>query len=83
MSVTSSPAMGTPPPGLGQGAPFYLFQNSMLPQVALEDALRRSQEAVCRSNSNRAQQIPQEQRNPVEEEPESPYPAEEEDDGWK
>ena len=83
MSVASSPATGTPPPGLGRGAPFYLFQNSLLPQVALENALRRSQDAVRRSNSNRTQQIRQEQRNPVEEEPESPYPAEEEDDDWK
>ena len=44
----------------------------------------RNQEAVCHSNSNRAQQIPREQRNPIEEEPESPYPdEEEEDEDWK
>ena len=83
MSVTSSPATGTPPPGLGRGAPYYLFQNSLLPQIAMQGVLRRTQEAVRHSNSNRAQQIPREERNLAEEEPESPYPAEEEDEDWK
>ena len=83
MSLTSSPAAEAPPPGLGRGTPLYLFNNSLLPQIALEDALRQNQEAVRRSNSSRAQQIPREQRNPIEEEPESPYPNEEEDDDWK
>ena len=85
MSLASSPAAEAPPPGLGRGAPLYLFNNSLLlPQIALEDALRRNQEAVHHSNSNRAQQIPREQCNPIEEEPESPYPdEEEEDEDWK
>ena len=84
MSLTSSPAAEALPPGLGQGAPLYLFNNSLLPQIALEDALCRNQEAVRHSNSSRAQQIPREQRNLIEEEPESPYPdEEEEDDDWK
>ena len=84
MSVTSSPAAEAPPPGLGRGAPLYLFNNSLLPQIAFEEALRQNREAVRRSNSSRAQQIPREQRNPIEEEPESPYPNEEEEDGdWK
>ena len=84
MSLTSSPAAEALPPGLGQGAPLYLFNNSLLPKIALEDALCRNQEAVRGSNSSRAQQIPREQRNPIEEEPESPYPdEEEEDDDWK
>ena len=84
MSLTSSPAAEAPPPGLGRGAPLYLFNNSLLPQIALEDALHQNQEAVCCSNSSRAQQIPREQCNPIEEEPESPYPEEEEeDDDWK
>ena len=84
MSLTSSPAAEALPPGLGRGAPLYLFNNSLLPQIALEDALHQNQEAVRRSNSSRAQQIPREQRNPIEEEPESPYPdKEEEDDNWK
>ena len=52
--------------------------------MAFEEALRRNQEAVRRSNSSRAQQIPREQRHPIEEEPESPYPdLEEEDEDWK
>ena len=84
MSVASSLVAEAPPPGLGRGAPFYLFENSLLPQIAFEEALRRNQEAVRRSNSRRAQQIPREQRNPIEEEPESPYPdGEEEDEDWK
>ena len=84
MSLTSSPAAEAPPPGLGRGTNLYLFNNSLLPQIALEDALRQNQEAVRRSNSSRAQQIPQEQCNSIEEEPESPYPnEEEEDDDWK
>ena len=84
MSLTSSPAAGAPPLGLGRGAPLYLFKNSLLPQIAFEEALRRNQEAVRRSNSSRAQQIPREERNPIEEEPESPYPdEEEEDEDWK
>ena len=84
MSLTSSPAAEVPPPGLGRGTPLYLFNNSLLPQIAFEEALHQNREAVCRSNSSRAQQIPQEQRNPIEEEPESPYPdEEEEDDDWK
>ena len=40
MSVASSPAAEAPPPGLGRGAPFYLFNNSLLPQIAFEEALR-------------------------------------------
>ena len=80
MSLASSPAAEAPPPGLGRGAPLYLFNNSLLPQIAFEEALRRNQEAVRRSNSSRAQQIPREQRNPIEEEPESPYPDEEGED---
>ena len=84
MSVTSSPAAEVPPPGLGRGAPLYLFNNSLLPQIAFEEALHQNREAVCRSNSSRAQQIPREQRNPIEEEPESPYlDEEEEDEDWK
>ena len=81
MSLTSSPAAGAPPPGLGRGAPLYLFNNSLLPQIAFEEALRRNQEAVRHSNSSRAQQIPREERK---EESESPYPDEEEEDkDWK
>ena len=41
MSLTSSPTAEAPPPGLGRGAPLYLFNNSLLPQIAFEDALRR------------------------------------------
>ena len=40
MSVASSPAAEAPPPGLGRGAPYYLFNNSLLPQMAFEEALR-------------------------------------------
>ena len=84
MSLASSPAAEAPPPGLGRGAPRYLFEKTLLPQIAFEEALRRNQEAVRRSNSSRAQQIPREQRNLIEEEPESPYPdGEEEDEDWK
>ena len=84
MSLTSSPTAEAPPPGLGRGTPLYLFNNSLLPQIAFEEALHQNQEAVRRSNNSRAQQIPREQRNPIEEEPESPYPdEEEEDDDWK
>ena len=60
MSLASSPAAEVRPPGLGRGAPRYLFTNSLLPQIAFEEALRRNQEAVRRSNSSRAQQIPRE-----------------------
>ena len=83
MSVASSPAAEVPPPGLGRGAPCYLFEQSLLPQTAFETALRRNQEAVRNSNSSRAQQIPREPRPPIEEEPESPYPDGEEDEDWK
>ena len=83
MSVASSPAAEAPPPGLGRGAPRYLFEKTLLPQIAFETALRRNQEAVRNSNSSRAQQIPREQRPPIEEEPESPYPDGEEDEDWK
>ena len=83
MSVASSPAAEAPPPGLGRGAPFYLFENSLLPQIAFEEGLRRNREAVRFSNSSRAQQIPREQRAPIEEESESPFPELEEDEDWK
>ena len=84
MSVASSPAAEAPPPGLGRGAPFYLFENSLLPQIAFKEGLRRNREAVChRSNSSQAQQIPREQRAPIEEESESPFPELEEDEDWK
>ena len=83
MSLASSPAAEAPPPGLGRGTPHYLFEKSLLPQIAFEEALRRNQEAVRHSNSSCAQQIPREQRNPIEEEPESPYPDGEEDEDWK
>ena len=84
MSLASSPAAEALPPGLRRGTPRYLFDNSLLPQIAFEEALCRNQEAVRHSNSSRAQQIPREQRNPIEEEPESPYPdGEGEDEDWK
>ena len=83
MSLASSPAAEAPPPGLGRGTPLYLFNNSLLPQIAFEEALRRNQEAVRHSNSSRAQQVPQEQRAPIEEESESPFPDLEEDEDWK
>ena len=83
MSVASSPAADAPPPGLGRGAPFYLFENSLLPQMAFEEGLRRNREAVRFSNTSRAQQIPREQRAPIEEESESPFPELEEDEDWK
>ena len=84
MSVTSSPTAEAPPPGLGRGAPLYLFNNSLLPQIAFEEALRQNREAVHRSNSSRAQQVPREQCAPIEEESESPLPnLEEEDKDWK
>ena len=84
MSVTSSPAAEAPPPGLGRGAPLYLFNNSLLPQIAFEEALRLNREAVRRSNSSHAQQVPREQCAPIEEESESPFPdLEEEDEDWK
>ena len=83
MSLASSPAVEAPPPGLGRGTPLYLFNNSLLPQIAFEEALRRNQEAVRRSNSSRAQQVPREQRAPIEEESESPFPDLEEDEDWK
>ena len=84
MSVTSSPTAEVPSPGLGWGAPLYLFNNSLLPQIAFERALRENREAVRRSNSSRAQQIPREQCTPIEEESESPIPdLEEEDEDWK
>ena len=83
MSLASSPAAEAPPPGLGRGTPLYLFNNSLLPQIAFEEALRRNQEAVRHSNSSRAQQVPREQRAPIEEESESPFPELEEDEDWK
>ena len=83
MSLASSPAAEALPPGLGRGTPLYLFNNSLLPQIAFEEALRRNREAVRRSNSSRAQQVPREQRAPIEEEPESPFPNLEEDEDWK
>ena len=84
MSVTSSPTAEAPPPGFGRGAPLYLFNNSLLPQITFEEALRRNREAILRSNSSRAQQVPQEQCAPIEEESESPIPdLEEEDEDWK
>ena len=83
MSLASSPAAEAPPPGLRRGTPLYLFNNSLLPQIAFEEALRRNQEAVRRSNSSRAQQVPREQRAPIEEESESPFPELEEDEDWK
>ena len=83
MSVASSPAAEAPPPGLGRGAPFYLFENSLLPQMAFEEGLHRNREAVRFSNTSRAQQIPREQRALIEEESESPFPEVEEDEDWK
>ena len=49
MSLTSSPAAEAPPPGLGRGTPLYLFNNSLLPQIAFEEALHQNREAVRRS----------------------------------
>ena len=82
MSLASSPAAEAPPPGLGHGTPLYLFTNSLLPQIAFEEALRRNRAAVTFSNSSHAQQVPREPRAPIEEESESPFP-EEEDEDWK
>ena len=54
----ASPAVESPPPGLGRGACCYLHENNLLPQTAFADAQRHLQE--CHAREDPEEPIPKE-----------------------